>query len=209
MIYFTIPSMAARCRTSPSSTRPSFRTRPGGSRCRDVDDKEKKRQKALKEEFKDFTKWWKDVLPSEDVESVKVSNRLVTTVLRGHQQVRLVREHGAHHEGAGTQRRPRVLHARQEDPRDQPQAPLIKTLRDRAAAEPEDERQGSRHRALRDGDARERIHLRHPRGFRALLFKLVRKNGVPDDAAVEEDDDVEGTRRPRKRRPRGGAKDEL
>jgi len=33
----------------------------------------------VREEYKDFTKWWKDVLPSEDIESVKVSNRLTTT----------------------------------------------------------------------------------------------------------------------------------
>ena len=45
----------------------------------DADDSEKKRNKALREDFKGFTKWWKDVLPVDDVEAVKISNRLVTT----------------------------------------------------------------------------------------------------------------------------------
>ena len=55
------------------------------------------------------------------------------------------------------------------------------------------ERQGSRHRALRDGDARGADSPSTPPRISAgRLFKLVRKNmGVPDDAAVEEDDDVE------------------
>ena len=39
----------------------------------------KARLKKVKEEFKDFIKWWKEILPSEDVEAVKISNRLVTT----------------------------------------------------------------------------------------------------------------------------------
>jgi len=45
----------------------------------DADDAEKKRNKALREDFKAFTKWWKDALPPDDVEAVKLSNRLVTT----------------------------------------------------------------------------------------------------------------------------------
>ena len=34
---------------------------------------------ALKEEFKDLTKWWKTTLGAEEVENVKVSNRLAST----------------------------------------------------------------------------------------------------------------------------------
>jgi heat shock protein beta len=45
----------------------------------DADDSEKKRNKALRDDFKAFTKWWQTVLPSDDVEAVKISNRLVTT----------------------------------------------------------------------------------------------------------------------------------
>jgi heat shock protein 90kDa beta len=44
----------------------------------DQDDKERKRDKELKEEFKDLTKWWKTLL-GEKVATVKVSNRLTTT----------------------------------------------------------------------------------------------------------------------------------
>lgn len=37
------------------------------------------KDKDLKESFKELTKWWKDVLSSEGVDSVKVSNRLDQT----------------------------------------------------------------------------------------------------------------------------------
>merc|ERR1711966_427265 len=45
----------------------------------DDTDAAKARLKKVKEEFKDFIKWWKEILPSEDVEAVKFSNRLVPT----------------------------------------------------------------------------------------------------------------------------------
>lgn len=44
----------------------------------DKDDKEKKRDKELKEEFKPLTKWWKELL-GEKISNVRVSNRLATT----------------------------------------------------------------------------------------------------------------------------------
>lgn len=40
---------------------------------------EKKVEKELKKEFEPLTTWWKDLLPGNDVEAVKVSRRLVTT----------------------------------------------------------------------------------------------------------------------------------
>lgn len=40
---------------------------------------EKAKFKEMKEEFKDLTKWWKNVLGTEKVETVKVSNRLADT----------------------------------------------------------------------------------------------------------------------------------
>jgi heat shock protein beta len=45
----------------------------------DRDDEEKAREKAVKEDFKDLTKWWKSAIGSEDVEAVKVSNRLASS----------------------------------------------------------------------------------------------------------------------------------
>lgn len=44
----------------------------------DKDEKERKRDKELKEEFKDLAKWWKNLL-GDKVSGVKVSNRLTTT----------------------------------------------------------------------------------------------------------------------------------
>lgn len=44
-----------------------------------LDEREKERLKSLKDEFKPLTKWWKSLLPAEDVDSVRVSNRLVDT----------------------------------------------------------------------------------------------------------------------------------
>ncbi|CAM6096276.1 unnamed protein product [Calypogeia fissa] len=40
---------------------------------------EKAKFKELKESFKDLTKWWKNVLASDNIEGVKVSNRLADT----------------------------------------------------------------------------------------------------------------------------------
>eukprot|EP00798_Chlamydomonas_sp_ICE-L_P027680 gene27680-7322_t len=45
----------------------------------DKDEKEKKKDKQLKDEFKDLTKWWKSQLSASEVTSVKVSTRLSTT----------------------------------------------------------------------------------------------------------------------------------
>merc|ERR1712070_1026376 len=45
----------------------------------DKDDEEKAKEKAIKEEFKDLTKWWKTAIGSDEVEAVKVSNRLSTS----------------------------------------------------------------------------------------------------------------------------------
>jgi HSP90 family molecular chaperone len=42
------------------------------------DERERVRDKELREEFKDLTKWWKNVL-GDAVTSVKVSTRLATT----------------------------------------------------------------------------------------------------------------------------------
>ncbi|EFJ49245.1 hypothetical protein VOLCADRAFT_80696 [Volvox carteri f. nagariensis] len=45
----------------------------------DKDEVEKKKDKELKEEFKDLTKWWKKVIEDSRLQTVKVSNRLATT----------------------------------------------------------------------------------------------------------------------------------
>lgn len=74
-----------------------------------------------------------------------------------------------------------------------PRHPLIKTLRDRAAAEPEDESVKELATVLYETAMLESgFTFDTPADFAGRLFKLVRKNmGVPDDAAVDEDDDVE------------------
>ena len=161
----------------------------------DADDKEKKRQKALKEEFKDFTKWWKDVLPSEDVESVKVSNRLVTTPCSvvtskygwSANMERIMKAQALSDDSrASYMRGKKTLEIN-------PRHPLIKTLRDRAAAEPEDESVKDLATVLYETAMLESgFTFDTPADFAGRLFKLVRKNmGVPDDAAVDEYDDVE------------------
>ncbi|GIL89128.1 hypothetical protein Vretimale_16178 [Volvox reticuliferus] len=45
----------------------------------DKDEVEKKKDKELKEQFKDLTKWWKKVIDDSRLQAVKVSNRLATT----------------------------------------------------------------------------------------------------------------------------------
>ena len=81
--------------------------------------------KDLKESFKELTDWWKKALESENVDSVKISNRLHNTPLRCcHLQVRVERQHGEDHAGADPLGLEQAgLHARQAGARDQPQAP--------------------------------------------------------------------------------------
>ncbi|KAG2483309.1 hypothetical protein HYH03_017812 [Edaphochlamys debaryana] len=45
----------------------------------DKDEVEKKKDKELKESFKDLTKWWKKVADDKNLQNVKVSSRLATT----------------------------------------------------------------------------------------------------------------------------------
>merc|ERR1712060_76809 len=45
----------------------------------DKSDDEREKEKKVKEAYKETTKWWKALLPSDDVEGVKVSKRLEST----------------------------------------------------------------------------------------------------------------------------------
>ena len=135
------------------------------------------------------------MLPSEDVESVKVSNRLVTTPCSvvtskygwSANMERIMKAQALSDDSrASYMRGKKTLEIN-------PRHPLIKTLRDRAAAEPEDESVKDLATVLYETAMLESgFTFDTPADFAGRLFKLVRKNmGVPDDAAVEEDDDVE------------------
>lgn len=91
-----------------------------------------------------------------------------------------------------------------------PRHPLIKTLRDRAAAEPEDESVKDLATVLYETAMLESgFTFDTPADFAGRLFKLVRKNmGVPDDAAVDEDDDVEEDEAPEEEAPEEEATEE-
>lgn len=95
--------------------------------------------KDLKEQFKELTKWWKNVLPSDNVDSVKISNRLdntpcvvVTSKYGWSANMEKIMQSQTLSD-AGKQaymRGKRVLEIN-------PRHPIIKELRERVAANPE------------------------------------------------------------------------
>jgi HSP90 family molecular chaperone len=84
-------------------------------------EEEKAKAEELKAQFEPLCRLMKDIL-GDKVEKCLVSDRIVRLALRaGHRRVRLVRQHGAHHEGAGAARQHHEqLHGVQEDAGDQP-----------------------------------------------------------------------------------------
>merc|ERR1739848_863199 len=83
-------------------------------------DDEKKAFEEAKAATEGLCKLMKEVL-DDKVDKVIVSNRVRLSVRPRHGRVRVVREHGAHHEGAGAPRlEPELVHVVQEDDGDQP-----------------------------------------------------------------------------------------
>merc|ERR1712216_990970 len=69
----------------------------------DADEGEKKQFKKTKEHFKPFTKWWKDafdLVPGFNRKREDLEQIIHDAMRRGHEQIRLVCQHGAHHESA-------------------------------------------------------------------------------------------------------------
>ncbi|GLI59667.1 hypothetical protein VaNZ11_001606 [Volvox africanus] len=105
----------------------------------DKDEVEKKKDKELKEQFKDLTKWWKKVIDDSRLQAVKISNRLATTpcvVVSGKygqsaNMERIMRAQAFSRSGGSFTPGQRVLEIN-------PRHPLVVALKDKLAAATED-----------------------------------------------------------------------
>ena len=156
----------------------------------------KARLKKIKEEFKDFTKWWKEILPSEEVEAVKISNRLVTTPCSvvtskygwSANMGRIMKAQALSDDGRMAYMRGRkTLEIN-------PGHPIIKALKEKSEDDAGDE--DTKRTALimyETALLESGFMFEEPKGFAGRLFDMVRRDlGVQADAEVEEPDvDVE------------------
>ena len=159
----------------------------------DDTDAAKARLKKVKEEFKDFIKWWKEILPSEDVEAVKISNRLVTTPCSvvtskygwSANMERIMKAQALSDDGRMAYMRGRkTLEIN-------PGHPIIKTLKEKSEDDADDE--DTKRTALimyETALLESGFMFEEPKGFAGRLFDMVRRDlGVEADAEVEEPDD--------------------
>ena len=152
----------------------------------------KARLKKVKEEFKDFTKWWKEILPSEEVEAVKISNRLVTTPCSvvtskygwSANMERIMKAQALSDDGRMAYMRGRkTLEIN-------PGHPIIKALKEKSEDDADDE--DTKRTALimyETALLESGFMFEEPKGFAGRLFDMVRRDlGVEADAEVEEPD---------------------
>jgi heat shock protein beta len=146
---------------------------------------------ATKEEFKDFIKWWKDVLPSDDVEAVKISNRLVTTPVSvvtskygwSANMERIMKAQALSDDSRmGYMKGKKTLEIN-------PRHPIIKALKEKATEDPESEEVKTIAKVMFETAMLESgFTFDQPQEFAGRLFELVSNSmGVPADAAIEEE----------------------
>ncbi|CAA7391387.1 unnamed protein product [Spirodela intermedia] len=150
------------------------------------------KSKDLKESFKDLTKWWKDALAADNVDSVKISNRLsgspcvVVTGKYGwsanmerimQSQTLSDSNKQAYMKGK------RVLEIN-------PRHPIIKELRERVVKDPTDESAKQAAQLMYQTALMESgFMLNDPQDFASRIYSSVKSSlSINPDAAVEEDD---------------------
>ncbi|WOL05281.1 hypothetical protein Cni_G14008 [Canna indica] len=151
--------------------------------------------KDLKESFKELTDWWKNALSSENVDSVKISNRLdntpcvVVTSKYGWSanMEKIMQSQTLSDSKQQTYMRgKRVLEIN-------PRHPIIKELRDRVAQDSKDDNLKNTARLIYQTALTESgFILDDPKDFASGIYKSVQKSlDISPDAAVEEEDDAE------------------
>ncbi|VFQ63195.1 unnamed protein product [Cuscuta campestris] len=152
------------------------------------------KDKELKESFKELTKWWKSALAADNVDDVKISNRLADTPC-----VVVTSKYGwsANMErimqsqtlsDANKQaymKGKRVLEIN-------PRHPIIKELRDRVAADPEDEAaKGAAQLMYQTALMESGFLLNDPKDFASRIYSSVKSSlDISADAEVEEEQDA-------------------
>ncbi|XP_042508568.1 endoplasmin homolog [Macadamia integrifolia] len=153
------------------------------------------KDKEVKESFKELTKWWKGALASENVDDVKISNRLdnspcvvVTSKYGWSANMERIMQSQTLSDAnkQAYMRGKRVLEIN-------PRHPIIKELRERVVKEPEDENVKQTARLMYQTALMESgFVLSDPKDFASSIYSSVKNSlNISPDAAVEEDDDVE------------------
>ncbi|KAG6419703.1 hypothetical protein SASPL_116213 [Salvia splendens] len=151
--------------------------------------------KQLKESFKELTKWWKGALASENVDDVKLSNRLadspcvvVTSKYGWSSNMERIMQSQTLSDASkqAYMRGKRVLEIN-------PRHPIIKELQARVAKDPEDENVKETAKLIYQTALMESgFVLNEPKDFASRIYSSVKNSlNISPDAAVEEEDDVE------------------
>lgn len=153
------------------------------------------KDKELKESFKELTKWWKGALASDNVDDVKISNRLadtpcvvVTSKYGWSANMERIMQ-GQTLSDANKQaymRGKRVLEIN-------PRHPIIKELRERVVTNPEDESvKQTAYLIYQTALMESGFTLSDPKDFASRIYSSVKSSlNISPDAAVEEEDDAE------------------
>ncbi|XP_019156559.1 PREDICTED: endoplasmin homolog [Ipomoea nil] len=151
--------------------------------------------KELKESFKDLTKWWKGALASDNVDEVKISNRLadtpcvvVTSKYGWSANMERIMQSQTLSDASkqAYMRGKRVLEIN-------PRHPIIKELRERVVKDPEDESTKETAQLIYKTALMESgFNVPDPKDFASRIYNSVKSSlNISPDAVVEEDDEVE------------------
>lgn len=155
------------------------------------------KDKELKESFKELTKWWKGALASENVDDVKVSNRLdntpcvvVTSKYGWSANMERIMQSQTLSDAnkQAYMRGKRVLEIN-------PRHPIIKELRERVIKDPEDAGvKQTAHLIYQTALVESGFSLNDPKDFASRIYSTLKSSlNISPDAVVEEEDDVEET----------------
>lgn len=153
------------------------------------------KDKDLKESYKELTKWWKSALASDNVDDVKISNRLdntpcvvVTSKYGWSANMERIMQSQTLSDAnkQGYMRGKRVLEIN-------PRHPIIKELRERVVKNPENESIRNTAQLMYQTALMESgFTLSDPKDFASRIHDSVKSGlNISPDAAVEEDDDVD------------------
>ncbi|OMO87432.1 Heat shock protein Hsp90 [Corchorus capsularis] len=155
------------------------------------------KNKELKESFKELTKWWKGSLAGENVDDVKISNRLdntpcvvVTSKFGWSANMERIMQSQTLSDASkqAYMRGKRVLEIN-------PRHPIIKELRERVVKDPEDESVKQTAQLIYQTALMESgFNLPDPKDFASRIYSSVKSSlNISPDATIEEEDDVEET----------------
>lgn len=153
------------------------------------------KDKDLKESYKELTKWWKSALASDNVDDVKISNRLdntpcvvVTSKYGWSANMERIMQSQTLSDAnkQGYMRGKRVLEIN-------PRHPIVKELRERVVKNPEDESIKNTAQLMYQTALMESgFTLSDPKDFASRIHDSVKSGlNISPDAAVEEDDDAD------------------